>query len=173
MKVEEYDVLSIQLLDLANEIEQAKRPAYTTGSDDVLRNFKACAERLGITPGQALGVYFLKHVDALVSALKNPDIPQAEAIVGRIADCINYLKLANALLVERSGVDSVERGPSLNDNHSVRHPLGIMLRHIWLEKRRDDLNAAIQRNMMPDGNGIIPVAWDDERVWIEQELSRA
>src|SRR5690606_7796603 len=43
----------------------------------------------------------LKHVDAVTSALCRPDLPQAEAILGRFADLINYAKLGYALIEER------------------------------------------------------------------------
>lgn len=86
---------------LATSIADAKRPGYTLGDDDVLRNFKAVAERMGVTPMQAWGVYFLKHIDAITSLAKDPAIPQAEAIEGRFADAINYLKLGFALVNEK------------------------------------------------------------------------
>lgn len=97
-----YDELSEKLLAEAHKIELSKRPAYTTGSPDVLRNFKSVAERLGITPRQALAVYMLKHVDAVTSALKDPSIPQGEALEGRFCDLINYTKLAWALISEEN-----------------------------------------------------------------------
>lgn len=82
----------------------AKRPAYVQGNPDVLHNFKTNADRMGITPLQCIGIYWGKHVDAITSYLKDPNIKQAEAIEGRLADCINYLKLINALIREKNGV---------------------------------------------------------------------
>jgi len=108
MKLEYYEGLSATLLDAAAEIERAKRPSYTIGSEDVLANFKRVAERVGVTPGQALAVYMLKHVDAVTAALTNPAIPQAEEITGRFADLLNYTKLGYALVKEREAPDSVE-----------------------------------------------------------------
>jgi len=100
MKLNRYDELSAGLLAEAHEIEKSKRPSYTIGSEDVLANFKRVAERTGQTPGQALATYWLKHVDSITAALCHPELPQAEAIEGRFADCINYLKLGYALVVE-------------------------------------------------------------------------
>src|SRR5690606_26128816 len=91
------------LLRTAEDIESSKRPAYTIGSEDVLANFKRIAERTGQEPGQVLATYMLKHVDAVTSALCRPDLPQAEAILGRFADLINYAKLGYALIEERAG----------------------------------------------------------------------
>jgi len=95
-----YDDVTRALLDEANGIETAKRPGYTLGHEDVLKNFKAVALRAGITPGQAWAVYFLKHIDAITSVMTRPDLPVAEAPLGRFSDAINYLKLGYALLQE-------------------------------------------------------------------------
>lgn len=100
MNADQYDRTAAALLFEARQIETSKRPAYTIGSEDVLANFKRVAARVGITPGQVMAVYMLKHVDAVTSALCRPDLPQAEAISGRFADNINYLKLGYALICE-------------------------------------------------------------------------
>lgn len=100
MTHDDYQKISNNLTKLAKSIEDAKRPAYTIGSPDVLRNFKSVAERAGITPMQAWAVYFLKHVDAITAAANDPNIPQAEELSGRFADALNFLKLGWALFVE-------------------------------------------------------------------------
>lgn len=97
----DYEVLSQQLLEHAHGIEEAKRPGYTLGNIDVLHNFRSVAARAGIRPEQAWAVYMLKHVDAILSAMTQPQLPVAEAPVGRFADAMNYLKLGYALYVER------------------------------------------------------------------------
>jgi len=106
MNAIEYDECSERLLDKADDIASAKRPGYTIGHDDVLKNFKRVAERLNITPLQAWGVYALKHFDAITTYARDPAIPQAEAIEGRFCDAINYLLLGFALHVEQRGVSS-------------------------------------------------------------------
>lgn len=100
MKIEEYNLVCKKLLELADTIETSKRPAYTGDSDDVLRNFKDVAQRLNLTPLQAWGVYFLKHIDAITSYVKDNNIPQAETIESRFADALNYLKLGLAIVYE-------------------------------------------------------------------------
>lgn len=102
MNSTDYDLLASGLLRLAHDIETSKRPGYTGGSIDVLANFYGVAERAGITPEQAWAVYFLKHVDAVMSIMTKPDLPVSEAPPGRFADGINYLKLGFALLEERT-----------------------------------------------------------------------
>jgi hypothetical protein len=101
MTLTEFEVISSKLLNEASTITHAKRPAYTQGDPDVLKNFKSIASRLGIRPMQVWAVYFNKHIDAINSVAKDPTIPQAEAIIGRFADAINYLQLGFALLEEK------------------------------------------------------------------------
>lgn len=112
MNIQGYEDHRDDLLEEATRIEGAKRPAYTLASSDVLHNFKHVAKRMGITPMQAWGVYFLKHVDAICAQAKNPNIPQAEELIGRYADAINYLKLGWALSQEESSftVEKIEVG---------------------------------------------------------------
>lgn len=100
MTQKQYDRVAKALLEHAQNIERAKRPGYTVGSADVLHNFKAVAERVGLSPMQVWAVYFLKHIDALTAFAKDTSIPQAEPIESRFADAINYLKLGFALSVE-------------------------------------------------------------------------
>lgn len=100
MDIKMYQGFAWQLLELAEKIESSKRPAYTLDNVDVLHNFKGVAERLGLTPLQVWGVYFLKHIDAITSYAKSDTIPQAEPLDGRFADAINYLKLGYALVKE-------------------------------------------------------------------------
>lgn len=112
MNATDYDARAASLLDEAASIAHAKRPAYTIGDDDVLANFKRVGERVRVTcpcgcghtfaigAGPSLSVYLLKHADAVISALCQPDLPQAEAILGRFADLVNYAKLGYALVTE-------------------------------------------------------------------------
>lgn len=97
----EYDEVAGGLMALAMGIETGKRPGYTVGDRDVLANFKKTAERAGVEVGQAWAVFFLKHIDAILSIMTRPDLPQAEEPPGRFADAINYLRLGFALYRER------------------------------------------------------------------------
>jgi hypothetical protein len=96
-----YDGVAEGLMQLAREIETSKRPGYTRGDDDVLANFKRAAEGAGITTEQAWAVFFLKHIDAIVSIMTKPHLAVSEAAEGRFADALNYLRLGYALLRER------------------------------------------------------------------------
>jgi LPS sulfotransferase NodH len=95
-----YDKAKLELLELAEKIETAKRPGYTQNSVDVLENFKKAAEMTGVTPMQVWGAYFYKHTAALLSYAKDPTIPQAESLEGRFADALNYLKLGFYMIKE-------------------------------------------------------------------------
>lgn len=102
MNTRDYDQLSKSLSDYAQSIQTAKRPGYTTGSEDVLNNFKSVGKRLGLSAEQAWAVYFLKHIDAITTFMSKPDLPVSEAPIGRFADAINYLYLGYALFTERN-----------------------------------------------------------------------
>lgn len=100
MNTADYDALSQDLAEYAQGIQIAKRPGYTRGDNDVLKNFKDVAARSGLTPGQAWAVYFLKHIDAITSIMTKPHLAVSEPPEGRFADAINYLYLGWALLTE-------------------------------------------------------------------------
>lgn len=72
---------------------------YTVGNgdEDRLWNFKTVAGLLGITPMQALGVYWLKHVLAICTYIKT-GILQSEGLDGRFLDESNYNLLGRALI---------------------------------------------------------------------------
>jgi hypothetical protein len=97
----EYDRIAGILYAEALRIETSKRPGYTVGDADVLKNFKSVASRIGISPEQAWTIYFLKHIDAITTIMCKPDLPVSEAPIGRFADAINYLRLGFALWSER------------------------------------------------------------------------
>lgn len=101
MTSDQYDAVADELMTLARSIETSKRPGYTVGSVDVLANFKRVAERAGISVEQAWAVYFLKHIDAIMTIMTKPDLPVSEEPPGRFADAVNYLRLGYAILKER------------------------------------------------------------------------
>lgn len=106
MQADEYDRLTIELLAIAKQIAESKRPAYTVGSPDVLANFKRIGERTKLSPLQVLDIYFLKHIDS-ITAFSDGDIPQDEPIIERFADAINYLLLKFALLMEQKDEQNI------------------------------------------------------------------
>lgn len=93
-----YDRVAAALLAEAHRIEIEKRPGYTLGNEDVLKNFKRIAESTGLTPGQVWAVYASKHFQAICAIMCAPELPVSEAPLGRFADLLNYLRLGFALL---------------------------------------------------------------------------
>lgn len=96
-----YDQIAAELITRAAEIETAKRPDYTVGDVDVLKNFKACAADAGITAEQAWIIYAKKHWDAIRMIMREPNRKYSEPPRERFADLLNYLKLGYALWRER------------------------------------------------------------------------
>jgi hypothetical protein len=72
---------------------------YTVGNGDGDRlwNFKFVGEMLGISPLQALGVYWLKHVLSICTYIKMGKV-ESEGIDGRFLDESNYNLLGRALI---------------------------------------------------------------------------
>ncbi len=100
MNINRYTDICDTLSATASAIEKSKRTTYTVGDQDVLRNFKAVAERIGSTPAQVALTYFLKHVDSVITMVKRPDIEDSEPPIERFADIINYTRILHAILVE-------------------------------------------------------------------------
>ena len=105
MNQSEYDNLIDGLLYAAREVEDAKRPGYTTGTEDVLSNFKRVGEQTGIMPEKVLMIYMLKHLDSIRTKLNDIEMDKKnedpEPWQGRMYDILNYVKLLYALMTER------------------------------------------------------------------------
>jgi len=101
MNIDEYIEASKELLDEASAIEERKRPSYTMGDEDVLRNFKRDADLAGISTLQNWYTHLIKQVAALGRWARSPDAEQSEPILSRLADLVNYAKLGNGLRKER------------------------------------------------------------------------
>lgn len=95
----DYIKVKNSLLEAAGFVETVKRADYTGGDDDVLINFKQIAKLAGVSPQQVWLVYFLKHVTAVSSFVKNGAVA-SEPIDGRFQDLLNYVLLGQALIKE-------------------------------------------------------------------------
>lgn len=107
MKLAEYEAMRKRLLDLADEVQRAKRPDYTVENEDVLFNFKSVGERLGLSPLQVARVYALKHEDAITRMALSPTASFSEVPALRAVDRINYVTLELALLQELEMGDKI------------------------------------------------------------------
>ena len=101
MKDTHFDILVGKLDEYARDTMKKKGPEYTTGDDDVLHNFKATAEKLGIDPLVVWYTYFDKQCSSIAAHIKNKDLSKAEPMISRFGDIINYAKLGYALFKER------------------------------------------------------------------------
>lgn len=100
MTEEAFNKVKETLLACADKTQQGKQPGYTGESKDVLVNFKNMAARFGVDPLVVWGIYFNKHVDAVNSYIKNPNIQMGETVDSRFEDLINYIGLGEALLCD-------------------------------------------------------------------------
>jgi len=92
-----------EVVDLAR-IEQdklldIKGHDYTQGNGDRLFNFKEVATMTGLTPLQVWSIYWLKHVFAICTFVKDGKV-RSEAIDSRFYDENNYNLLGLALIQE-------------------------------------------------------------------------
>jgi hypothetical protein len=73
------------------------------GNFDRYANFKKNAERVGLTKYQIWAVYFNKHVDSVLNAIKeDPNSPKSysEPLSERVKDIINYALLFYGMIEE-------------------------------------------------------------------------
>ena len=95
----------VNKLDLyAHQTMNKKGPEYTTGSEDVLNNFKSTAKKLGVDPLVVWYAYFDKQVSSVAAHVSNHDLNKAEPMISRFGDIINYAKLGYALFNERDNL---------------------------------------------------------------------
>lgn len=103
MLIQEFEKNSDYLLGLSREVRDKKRPDYTLGSENVLRNFDSISEDLDLPPEKILWVYMKKHLDALLSYVNEPGLKHSEPVELRFADSINYMLLLFSILRRRDG----------------------------------------------------------------------
>jgi len=101
MKTDKFNAIVNELDSHAQETMNKKGPEYTTGNEDVLNNFKATANKLGVDPLVVWYAYFDKQVSSVAAHVSNHDLNKAEPMISRFGDIINYAKLGYALFTER------------------------------------------------------------------------
>ena len=102
MNKQDFKRASDNLLNTAINIMADKGPEYTIGDEDVLNNFKSTAKKLGVDPLIVWYAYFDKQVSSVAAHVSNEDLNEAEPMISRFGDIINYAKLGYALFVERN-----------------------------------------------------------------------
>jgi hypothetical protein len=103
MKNELYESIKKQRFEARTRMAQSKAKEYAKDNDR-LANFKEVAHFLGLDPLTVAGVYWYKHVSAVLTYIKKnqrkEDHQLSEPIEGRIQDAQEYLDIIAALITE-------------------------------------------------------------------------
>ncbi len=86
--------------------DEIRNMQYTKGkeyahSEDRFANFNRLSDELGLSPEQVAWVYTKKHLDSIVSYVKDNKTYSTEPIRGRYVDAIVYLTLLAGMAEER------------------------------------------------------------------------
>lgn len=98
MKHEIFKEFFQNLVGTETQLMETKGEEYCKGNPDRLHNFKDIASDLGLDPLQVWSVYFKKHVDSILSYVRNGSVKSDEPIESRFYDARNYLALGLALI---------------------------------------------------------------------------
>ena len=96
---EKFGLILDKLFQEVKDLNLKKGNDYA-GNEDVLKNFKVNAERIGITKEVVWAIYFNKHYDALMTFIKDGEL-KSEPVEGRVLDMIVYLCLFYGMLCEK------------------------------------------------------------------------
>ncbi len=99
MDSKRFDEVVENRIEKIKSVLKSKAGDYSRGNDR-LHNFKVAAMARGITPLQALDGMMLKHEVCYLDLVSGRTKPTKEFIDEKIGDFINYLILAEGLLVE-------------------------------------------------------------------------
>jgi hypothetical protein len=101
MNHKDFEKLFKDLVEKETALMKSKGEEYCKGNPDRLHNFKDIAQDLGLDPLQIWAVYFKKHIDSILSYIKNGGVKSNESIQSRFYDARNYLALGLALIEEK------------------------------------------------------------------------
>ena len=113
MQREQFLKLMDETYDVLKGLNQTKGHDYA-GDDDALNNFKSAGERVGLDPIQVWGIYFLKHIAAIETFVKEGNV-KSEPIEGRVQDAILYLFLLLGLIAEQTPKESPSKPKFFED----------------------------------------------------------
>jgi hypothetical protein len=118
MTKEEFEQVFKDELQLVTKVLIKKRNEYTpeASTSDCLKNFKNGSSMIG-SPELCLCSYMLKHLVSIFDMSKDPDNYEMPVWTEKITDCINYLFLLKALLVERNNKGTLKQ--SANSQLSI------------------------------------------------------
>lgn len=98
MKAEEQDLIQLEIFAECESIMKSKRNDYA--NDDVLSNFKAVSQQIGVTPKEVILIFISTKITRLANLYKGKK-PKNESIHDSIVDCINYLTLLECMEKEK------------------------------------------------------------------------
>ncbi len=99
MDIARFDAILDRRMKETMKVLASKGGEYATG--DRLHNFKATAAMLGQSPEMALMGFLAKHITSVIDIPNRGRSFTRETIDEKIGDCINYLCLLEALLIEQ------------------------------------------------------------------------
>lgn len=99
MNRDDFNTYTDVLFDTCQSTLKKKGHDYA-GDYNVLANFNRNAAITGLEPEQVWAIYFMKHIDAIMTYVKDGKL-ESEGIEGRVIDAINYLILFGAMVKVR------------------------------------------------------------------------
>ena len=90
-----------EMEQLEHSIITTKGKEYTLQSKDRAKNFKDVAEDLDIPVLYCWWAYLRKHLNAILSYVKNERVYSGESIKERVADAVNYLHLLVYIITQK------------------------------------------------------------------------
>lgn len=98
MDLDTFRAFADKFLSEQSSILESKGNDYADRGDRLI-NFKRIGERLGVGPMAVWATYFMKHVDAILTFVRDGEVA-SEPIRGRFLDVANYALLGAALAEE-------------------------------------------------------------------------
>lgn len=104
----EFDKFHDQLFNDCLKMRNTKGKEYAHDTDR-FSNFKRIAKELDLDPLDVAYVYFKKHLDSIISFIKDNKVYSTEPIRGRFIDAIVYLSLMAGMAEEiMQGLDDTK-----------------------------------------------------------------
>ena len=85
------------IMDRVEEARDGGQDEYARDTENVFANFERIASWMGKSKEEILMVYFLKHVDGIISWVHGNE-SQREDVTGRITDAMTYMCLLWAMV---------------------------------------------------------------------------
>lgn len=117
MTFQQFDQFFDKLIAESKEMRNSKGKEYAHDADR-FANFKRLAKQLDVDPLLIWWVYTTKHLDSIVSYIKDGKTHSTETIRGRFVDIITYMSLGAGIIEER---ENNKREPvvTTNSNNQV------------------------------------------------------